>query len=615
MYGKENHQVFFKKKYSYITMLYTYFKLVPGTVIFKVLVNTIRAIIPTVNIIITAQFLDAAVIAVADKKLSVVIFPLCLIIVINLFNFYIDILIDLINTKAENKIRKIVTPKLAEKKASIKYMYYEQQESVDLIERVTNYFEKNLQSFFEQVFSALNIIAQVFGFVLVLGTQLWWASIVFIITCIPSFLIACGFGKRKYATEKELTKIDRKAKYIFSILTGRDTIEERYIYGYTDKLNKEYEKKYEIARIARKNIERREMVSRTSTGLFVFFSGIIIISILLTSMLLWDSPETSNLTIGMFTSLVNAIIGLSQQMRWSIPKCISDFKYKLEYLKDLNKFLELDMDEDAMCQPEIYPYKLQAIEFKNVSFKYPGTSCYVLKNFSVKFESGKHYSIVGLNGVGKTTIVKLLTKLYDEYDGEILINNKELKEYSQAEIKGIISVIYQDFCHYPLSFYGNIAIGNCNSINNHLKIKNITNMLGLSEVVKKLPQKYETPITKIKEGGVDLSGGEWQRVALARLIANPAPVKILDEPTAALDPLSENKIYEQFENIINKNQKNESPSITIFISHRMASTKLADEIIVISEGRVVENGKFDELIDKEGIFASMFRNQSEWYRE
>jgi len=147
--------VFFKKKYSYLTMLYTYFKLVPGTVIFKVLVNTIRAIIPTVNIIITAQFLDAAVIAVADKKLSGVIFPLCLIIVINLFNFYIDILIDLINTKAENKIRKIVTPKLAEKKASIKRDIFDlikefgdSVKGIDSVDKIMNLENELSESYF-----------------------------------------------------------------------------------------------------------------------------------------------------------------------------------------------------------------------------------------------------------------------------------------------------------------------------------------------------------------------------------------------------------------------------------------------------------------------------------
>jgi ATP-binding cassette subfamily B protein len=150
---------------------------------------------------------------------------------------------------------------------------------------------------------------------------------------------------------------------------------------------------------------------------------------------------------------------------------------------------------------------------------------------------------------------------------------------------------------------------------NREKVEVAVNLIGLSKTVDMLSQKYETPITKIKENGVDLSGGEWQKIALARMIVNPAPLKILDEPTAALDPIGESRVYEQFGEIINQNQKNKSQGITIFISHRLGSTKLADEIIVIAEGKVAETGTFDELMAKGGIYAEMFSAQSEWYRK
>jgi ABC-type multidrug transport system fused ATPase/permease subunit len=219
-----------------------------------------------------------------------------------------------------------------------------------------------------------------------------------------------------------------------------------------------------------------------------------------------------------------------------------------------------------------------------------------------------------MNGAGKTTLTKLLTKLYSEYEGDIFINDKELKEYTQAEIKALSAIVYQDFCRYPLDFYNNIAIGNANDMHDREKVENAASIIGLAEVADKLPRKYETPITKVKEGGVDLSGGEWQRVALARLIINSAPLKILDEPTAALDPISESQVYEQFKEIVNRNQNNKSAGITIFISHRLGSTKLTDEIIVISEGKVVEIGTFDELMTRDAIYAGMFKSQSEWYK-
>ncbi|MCL2814153.1 MAG: ABC transporter ATP-binding protein/permease [Oscillospiraceae bacterium] len=606
--------LFKKKKYNYRNILVLYFKLVPGAVALKIINNIISSVIPTFNIIVTAKFIDAAVAAAGDRdKLSGVYFPLGAIVAVLLFNYYSGVITGLVNTRAANKIRKTVAPAVAEKRAAVKFKYHEHQESVDIMSRATGGFESSLQGFFDQIFLAWNIIAQVSGFIIILGMQLWWASIVFFVTCVPSFVISYRFGKKRYETDKEMTKTDRKAGYIFGVLTSRDTVEERYIYGYTDKMNQEYKNKYETARLARKKVSKRKYTSQTAAGTLVFISGAIVIAILLPSAIF--PVGAPKLPIGMFAALVNAIFGLSQQMQGSIPANISDFKYKFEYLKDLNKFLEFEEDEDAACLPDTNIPELKSVEFKKVSFRYPGTEPYILKEFSAEFKAGKHYAIVGVNGAGKTTLTKILTGLYGEYEGEILVNGRELREYTQAETKALSAVVYQDFCRYPLDFYGNIAIGRANDMENREKVENAANILGLAETVEKLPKKYETAITKVKEDGVDLSGGEWQKVALARLVVNPAPLKILDEPTAALDPVSESRVYEQFGEIVGQNQKNESQGITIFISHRLGSTKLADEIIVISEGKAAEVGTFGELIKKGGIYAEMFAGQSEWYKE
>jgi len=605
-----------KKKYSYLTMLATYFKLVPGAVTVKIIQNLVGSALPTLNMIMVAMFIDRAIAAVGNpEKVSAIYFPLIVIIAVSLFNYYVGILMGMLNTRMQNKMRRIIDPAIAEKKAAVKFRYFENQESVDIMNRAMGNYWGNLQWFFDQIFWGWNMIAQILGFIVVLGMQLWWASIVFVAASVPSFIISYKFGKKKYDVEKEMTKIDRKVWYIFGILTGRDTIEERYMYGYTKKMNEEYKDKYEYARIERKKINRKWWVTTKATGIITYLSGIIVVALLIPLAIFPDASGQIKLSIGMFTALVNAVGGISWQMQWSVSQFISDFKTKIEYLKDLNKFLEFEEDEDAVCLPDTNIPELKSIEFKEVTFKYPGTEPYILKNFSAKLESGKHYAIVGVNGAGKTTLTKLITGLYGEYEGEILINGKELREYKQAEKKALSAVVYQDFCHYPLDFYNNIAIGCANDMQNREKVENAVKIIGLSEAVDKLPKKYETPITKIKADGVDLSGGEWQRVALARLIVNPAPLKILDEPTAALDPVSESQVYAQFGEIVNQNHTNKSNGITIFISHRLGSTKLADEIIVISEGKAAEIGTFDELVSKNGIYAEMFASQSEWYKE
>lgn len=231
----------------------------------------------------------------------------------------------------------------------------------------------------------------------------------------------------------------------------------------------------------------------------------------------------------------------------------------------------------------------------------------------MKLSAGKHYAIVGMNGAGKTTIVKLLTSLYDDYEGEIRINGKELRTIDLSMRKAMVSVIYQDFCRYPLDIYHNVSIGNINAMDDSESVETAAAVMGLSPLLESLPEGIKTPVSKIHENGIDLSGGQWQRIALARLAVSNAPLKILDEPTAALDPISESKLYGQFHKIMKRSAA--ADTMTIFVSHRLGSTKLADEIIVINRGKVAEMGTFEELVHKNGLFAQMFHSQAQWYQE
>ena len=354
-----------KKKYSYFAMVAAYFKLVPVAVTVKVVKNLIGSALPTINMIMVAAFIDAAIKTIGDPgNIGSIWVPLGIIVAIMLANYYIEILMGMLNTRAGNKIRRIVAPAVAEKRASVKFRYLEDQESVDVTNRAMGGFEGNLQGFFDQIFGAWNLIAQIVGFVIILGMQLWWASLVFAITCVPSVVISYKFGKKRYDTDKEMTKIDRKVGYIFGILTGRDTIEERYMYGYTPKMNGEYKDKYEYARIERKKISRKTWVNTKATGMLAFVSGVIVIAILIPSAISPGAGGEPALSIGMFTAIVNAVFGLSMQMQWSLSWQIGDFKYKFEYLKDLNKFLEFEEDEDAACLPAANAPELGSIEFK-----------------------------------------------------------------------------------------------------------------------------------------------------------------------------------------------------------------------------------------------------------
>ena len=204
--------------------------------------------------------------------------------------------------------------------------------------------------------------------------------------------------------------------------------------------------------------------------------------------------------------------------------------------------------------------------------------------------------------------------MYQDYDGQILINNKDIKLYSLKELKAIFTVVYQDFAKYQVSADDNILLGDISQLNKKLAGESydmarrgaILKEIDLEKVIKKLPEGLSTYLGKIKSKGVDLSGGEWQRLAVARALYSPAHVRILDEPTAALDPVAESNVYKMFGRI-------SKGKTTIFITHRLGAARLADEIIVIDGGSVAEKGSHDELIKMDGIYATMFESQKSWY--
>ena len=261
--------------------------------------------------------------------------------------------------------------------------------------------------------------------------------------------------------------------------------------------------------------------------------------------------------------------------------------------------------------------ELKELEFRHVTFRYPGADTDILKDFSMKLESGRHYAVVGENGAGKTTLIKLLTGLYREYEGEILYNGVEMRTFPREEWFRIFSCVFQDFARYYLSVEENICLGMGNmdfeeaesperKQERTSRMESAAKQLDIHDSISNLKYGYATRLGKLDEDSVDLSGGQWQRVAMARALMNDAPLLLLDEPTAALDPISESRLYEEFGEI----SRNRT---TVFISHRLGSIRLSDHIFLLKDGRVREEGSHEELMKLQGIYASMYETQQSWY--
>ena len=258
-------------------------------------------------------------------------------------------------------------------------------------------------------------------------------------------------------------------------------------------------------------------------------------------------------------------------------------------------------------QYKIDKNKALSIEFRDVSFKYGDEEDYVLKDFNLKIEPGERIALVGINGAGKTTIISLLMRLLKPTKGEILVDGVNQENYNIYDYYGIFSTVFQDIYLMPDTIINNITLGEENP--NLERVEQVLRDVGLLDFVNSLPEKENTYLVRTsRENAIDLSGGQNQRLLLAKALYKNAPINILDEPTAALDPIAESEIYEGY----NEMTKNKT---AIFISHRLASTKFCNRILFLENGEIVEEGTHEDLMDKDGRYREMFEIQSHYYKE
>lgn len=593
------------RKYSLLDTIKIPLKFTPVSAIFVIIQMVLFGIISTVQVVVTANFIDNAVSILQGELEMGRIYPSLLAVVgLIAYTWLFGELLKFARTRMQLGVERTFGTAVMEKRARLAYHHVENPETWDLISRVGSGAEGNLLTSYNNLLSMISTVLRIGGLLLLLITQVWWAALLIMVFSIPLFGLAMKSGKANYQAGREVSKHKRKYHYLSSVLTSRDTVDERTLFGYGDKLNEIWHERYEFARRHMVNTQKIWFIRMKMGSIITAIISILIVLVLLNPVL------TGVLSIGMFISLVNATFGLVQMMSWELTNYMDTLARSREFLVDLTNFANLEEIADANVVPNSPAPIFETLEFKQVSFKYPGTEKLILKNASFKIEADKHYAFVGINGAGKTTIAKLIAGLYTNYTGEIFINNKSLREYSQSELKAYLNIVYQDFARYQISVKDNIGLGNIKKYVNEdcqAQIEAAVVSVGLDEAMAKLPQGLDTPLGKVLKDGQDVSGGEWQHIAMARSMFNPAPLRILDEPTAALDPIRESELYHKFE-VISKGKT------TIFISHRLGSIKLADWIFVIDDGYVKEQGTHEQLMKIRGLYEKMYDSQRGWYQ-
>jgi ATP-binding cassette subfamily B protein len=447
------------------------------------------------------------------------------------------------------------------------------------------------------------------------ATIAWWVPVLMLISSSPSIYIKRKYSRIIWRVQKKQAKITREMNLSARVLTGEEYAKELRLFGLQELWLKRWQSQFlqffsEMQRIRKKGaivVLFWSVFSRIGVALpFVYVvmgalgGRYTLGDVALYSGLIVQVEQSLQLLIGNYTNLYDISLGVSPifqllELKPELQSPLGDVASRLPLLEDGRQDARPTKDKVG-------------IEIKHLSFCYPGSKKSTVEDINLTINQGEMLVLVGENGAGKTTLGKLLGRLYDPTSGTIAWNGKDLRSYSLAYVRSRIAVVMQDYARFPSTVRENVGFGDLLSLSDDTAINEAISEAGISAKVNSLAAGLETPLGKQLEDGIDLSGGQWQRIAIARALMrlSTAEVLIFDEPTAALDPKTEHEIYSIFRQIA-------AGKTTIVISHRLGLAKIADRIAVMENGKIAEIGTHDELIASNGIYCSMFTRQASSY--
>ncbi len=428
-----------------------------------------------------------------------------------------------------------------------------------------------------------------------------WLILLLIVALVPAFVSELHFNAQSYAVNYQWTPERRELDYLRLVGASASMAKEVKSFGLSGFLVERY-------RVLSKSIYRANRLVAlrraswgglfTTVGTVGYYAAYTLIA--------WRTVR-GDFTIGDLTFLSASFRRLRNLLE-NLLIGFSNVAGQALYLDDLFSFFQIKAEINTPENPVALPRPIRSgIVFEDVGFRYPGAERWAVRNLNFTLRAGEVLALVGENGAGKTTLVKLLSRLYDPDEGRILLDGRDLREYSLEELRANIGVIFQDFVRYYLTASDNIAVGRIEARDDRPRIVDAAQRSLADEVIAKLPKTYEQMLGKLFKGGIDLSGGEWQKIAIARAYMREAQLLILDEPTAALDARAEFQVFERFKEL-------SAGKTAVIISHRFSTVRMADRIIVLENGCIEESGTHDELVAKAGHYAELFELQAAGYR-
>lgn len=568
-------------------------------------------IMPVIGSLISANLLNKLYIVLTHLGIygepapfSLILFPLILQFAFLFFRSLVNNVNTIINRTSSEVVTNHIKRKIMKKAKELDISSYDMPDFYERLENANREASIRPINVLNSTFAIVSTVISIVSYVVILSTIAWWASLVTIAFAIPSAIINFKYRRKNFMYMRRNSKERRQMNYYSGLTIDKNTVKEVRLFDLNDTFEKKYDEVFQKYYAGHKKLIKAEGFWHIGLSLISTSINCLLFLFIANGVRIGTVAE-----IGQYSLYSGALNSISSGINTLISTSSNIYEGTL-FIENMIIFMNekktiVPLDEKATVPIE--RGKGHSIEFKNVSFTYPGRERKVLKNISFKLDPGDTAVLVGLNGAGKTTLIKLLTRLYDPSEGEILFDGIDIRAYDPAELYKVFGIIFQDFGKYAFTAGENIAFGEISREKDENSIKEAASQSGADEFIEVLPEKYDTPLMRIfEQEGLELSIGQWQKLSIARAFYRNSDILILDEPTASLDPLAEQEIYDQFDKL-------RKDKTTLFVSHRLSSATVADKIIVLKDGEISEIGSHEELMAKKGDYYTLFSTQAKRY--
>lgn len=571
-------------------------KVAPTYIAALLICNILSGILTSIELLLSQNFLNSLTVFLSGYiTIETLLFWLISIFLASVAMSGCTYVSSCLNSLVSDKFNLYITNRILEKTTFFSMKEYD---NVDLYNKIHLALEETPNrclTLLTTLFSTVRLTTQLIGITILIANYNVLILLVCIVTSIPMLRLSNRVGKFWYTVGAERAEGLRKCNRLKELLVEYNNIKEIKLFDIGDMLKNRVVRQQTDYVNSNKHYYKK--FCRLNT---VYAMAQDSVSLLLKIAIIMQAV-TQKLTIGaasMYISSVDSFNASFQGMLSQISTLYEQTRY-LSYISDIEN-ISVRKQEEGTPLTE----KIKSIRFENVSFHYPNSHNMVLKNFSYTFETGKTYALVGMNGSGKTTLIKLLMRLYTPINGHIYVNGVDIEEISFSSLQQQISAVFQDFIRYPFNVAENIAIHDADNINDFERVKEAAVHSEATEFIDALPLGYRTTLEKEWNGGTELSGGQWQKIAIARCFYKSPSVVILDEPFSAIDSFSEEQIIKSLaSDTINK--------MCIFVTHRFNNICLADQILVLKDAQLIENGTHAQLMATNGLYARLYHAQAD----